>query len=97
MEDKLKRAMTFPQAAPPRVTEQMLRRRQQERWARLQLQILCLLSLLWTAGLCLLGWMFLPVLPGYSLVLGFVVFVALPMGGGLSALLVRRERKEHKL
>lgn len=97
MEDKLKQVMTFPEVTPPRVSEQQLRRRTQQRWERLQLQLLCLMSCLWTVGLCAFGWSVRPIWPEMSLFLAVVALVVLPAGGGVSALLLRHYGKEKKI
>ena len=96
-EDKLKKAMTFPEKTPPPVSERQLRRRERQGRERLQLLLLCLLSLLWTAGLCAFGWSVRPLWPEMSLFVGVVALIALPAGGGVSALLLRRYGKEKKI
>lgn len=96
MEDKLKQAMTFPSVTPPRVSERQLRRRERQGRERLQLLLLCLMSLLWTAGLCAFGWSVRPVWPEMSLLVGVLALIALPAGGGISVLLLRRDGKEKK-
>ena len=96
MEDKLREAMAFPPVVPPRVTEQSLRERAARKRTKLQIQLLSLLSFVWTGLLACLAWVYLPVAPVCSLAVAAVLAVGVPVCGGLTALALHHERRKER-
>lgn len=92
MEDKLKAALDFTPAPPPRVTEGMLRRREEARMTRIQLVLLSMLSLLWTVLMGWMGWSLYPYYPVVSIGIAFALSMLLPASGVLATVLVQKER-----